>query len=372
MVPPKHHRLYKAAAVTGLYFVISVFMATGTWIYGGPPVWVDIVAYSVRMLPWVPLTFVVLRLGRRFPLRGRRWPANLAVLIGGAGAVSFLGPAASYAMYLVVGPWLQKVPKVFAYWNSFGGVFWCYFHNNILIYGVIVAVGWGIDSFRKYRVRELQAGRIETELARARLQVLKSQVHPHFLFNTLHMISTIVYQDPLLADRMIQRLSDLLRATLDQADRQTISLREELELLKLYLEIMQARFGDRLNVSFEIQDETLSAAVPSFILQPLTENAIRYGIMPREEGGRVTIRARRDGGRLSIRVEDDGAGWNSPPEKILSSGLGLKNTISRLRTLYGQDQEFRLQSGRDGGAHVALEIPFRNDGIGAEPLEAAA
>ena len=210
-----------------------------------------------------------------------------------------------------------------------------------------------------YREKELAASRLEAELARANLLVLESRVHPHFLFNTLHMISAMVYEDPGKADMMISRLSDLLRAALDQPDTPTVPLKTELEVLSLYVDIMKARFGDRLAVAYEIEPDTLAALVPTFSLQPLVENAIKHGIMPRNEGGAITIAASLNDGRLVVGVSDDGAGVKGDPGALLDKGVGLRNLKSRLLGLYGTAGVLSLGNRAEGGARVAIEIPFR-------------
>jgi LytS/YehU family sensor histidine kinase len=229
-------------------------------------------------------------------------------------------------------------------------------HFNLLIYWVILAVSQAFDYYRKYRERELRAAELERSLVQAKLQALQMQLNPHFLFNTLHSISSLMHQDIEAADKMIVRLSELLRAALDHANTQQVALRKELELLKLYLAIEQIRFGGRLTVALEIPEETLEAQVPNLILQPLVENAIRHGIEPRKRPGVIQLRARRQNGELALEVSDNGTGLREG--KPLREGVGLSNTRARLRELYGPAHHFEIRSEPDSGVRVALTIPF--------------
>jgi LytS/YehU family sensor histidine kinase len=184
---------------------------------------------------------------------------------------------------------------------------------------------------------------------------LKTQLHPHFLFNTLHSISTLMYRDVRAADRMLARLSDLLRLTLESSDAQEVPLRDEVAFLKMYLEIEQIRLGDRLTVAFEVDPMLEDVLVPNFVLQPLVENAVKHGIDPVREDGRVRVEAAVDAGTLRIAVTDNGRG----PEPDGTDGIGLTNTRRRLAEVYGDDTWFALQPAEGGGAVAELRIPYR-------------
>src|SRR5438445_3924709 len=183
------------------------------------------------------------------------------------------------------------------------------------------------------------------------------QLNRHFLFNTLHSISSLMHQDVEAADRMITRLSDLLRAALEGAETQEVPLRKELNLLQLYLAIEQIRFGSRLTVKMDVAADTLEAQVPNLILQPLVENAIRHGIEPRARPGLIELRAWRHDGALAMVLSDDGAGLGE--NGAIKEGIGLSNTRARLRQLYGPDHRFALVRGEHGGVRVEIDIPFR-------------
>ena len=199
----------------------------------------------------------------------------------------------------------------------------------------------------------------KTRLAEARLETLTAQLQPHFLFNTLHAISTLMHRDVNAADTMVARLGDLLRRTLDGGDRPEVPLAEELRLLDAYLDIARVRFEDRLTVDMSIPTETAGALVPRFVLQPLVENALQHGIGSRHGRGRVTIQARRDGERLCLSVADDGEAGALQGNGFPREGIGLTNTRQRLRERYGPDHSLHLTRGEDGGLLVAVNIPFR-------------
>jgi LytS/YehU family sensor histidine kinase len=219
--------------------------------------------------------------------------------------------------------------------------------------------------YRQFRDRELKATRLEGKLAQAQLQVLKMQLHPHFLFNTLNAISALLHKDAESADVMIARLGELLRTTLENVGTQEIPLRQELEFIQPYLEIEKARLGDRLQVEMHIDPEAMDAAVPNLVLQPIVENAIRHGIAPYAEKGRIDIRARRESGILRMEVEDNGPGLSFEQQVNFRPGVGITNTRARLQQLYGLDHQFEMKNGASRGLTVTLVIPARE----SMPLE---
>jgi two-component sensor histidine kinase len=221
--------------------------------------------------------------------------------------------------------------------------------------------------YGRSRDRERRGLELESRLNQARLQALRMQINPHFLFNTLNSISSLVYDQPKVADEMIGSLSDLLRVTLNTSHRQEVALREELEFLDQYLFIEQTRFGDRLTVTKEIDPTVLDAAVPNLILQPLVENAFKHGIEARLGPGAITVSAKRDGERLRLEVSDSGRGSpaGSPPRLI--EGVGLSNTRARLRGLYGDRATVVFGPRPEGGFQVVMQLPLRL-GLETAPL----
>jgi two-component system LytT family sensor kinase len=229
-----------------------------------------------------------------------------------------------------------------------------------MIYWLIVLVSFVFDYYRRYRGGEIRATRLEAQLALAQLQALKMQLQPHFLFNTLHSISALVYKDAEAADKMIARLGDFLRLTLENGGAQEVSLQQELEFLKCYLDIERIRFRDRLTVRFRIEPQVLDARLPNLILQPIVENAIKHGIVPHTGQGQIEIEAGRLNGLLHVQVTDNGPGLvNGDQGKILKEGVGLANTQARLQQLYGNDHRLDLINTARGGFSVILEIPFK-------------
>jgi signal transduction histidine kinase len=233
------------------------------------------------------------------------------------------------------------------------------YHWNFLIYSVLAGVGLAYDLHHSAREREIRAYELEARLAEARLETLKAQLRPHFLFNTLNAISAFMERDPKTARRMTAHLGDLLRHSLESADRREVPLSEELATVEDYLAIQKIRFDGRLSVERAVVPETLGASVPGFLLQPLVENAVEHGLVGKAEPGRILLRAERRDGSLHLVVEDDGVGlppsWNGN-----GRGFGLKNVRERLRALYGERARLEIANGAEVGVTVAITLPFRD------------
>jgi signal transduction histidine kinase len=239
-----------------------------------------------------------------------------------------------------------------------------WFMNEFLVYIAILAGGLARDYFLRYRSRreqtirlQAQAAQLQAQLADARLAALRTQLNPHFLFNTLHAVSALVERDPRGVRRMIARLSELLRTTLDGADEQEVPLSQELQFTHRYLEIMQIRFQGRLAIESHIDPGTSDALVPNLILQPLVENAIKHGVSKIDEAGRIEIHARRVGERLVLTVRDNGPPIDDANLRA-GEGVGLRNTRERLLELYGTEQTLALRAAGDEGVIAEVTIPF--------------
>ena len=331
----------------GLFFASQTYLAyKGS---GGTPRLGAILKFSLsEWYIWALLAPGIIGLARRLSLERGRRARNLAIHAFVSVGVAF----AHWGLNNLCRHYVLGFP---------GAVSLVYtFHSNLVTYWVLVGATFGYDYYVRYRQGELHAAQISAQLAQAQLQALRTQLHPHFLFNTLNGIATLVHRNPEAADQMIARLSDLLRVTLEGVGVQEVPLAKEIEFLKGYLEIEQVRFGDRLTVDMQIAPEVLGARIPYLILQPLVENAIRHGIAPRSQPGRVVIRAQSENGFLVLEIRDNGPGLTAGLDTPTRQGMGLSNTRSRLEKLYGARQRFEMRNGSNGGFVVTLTFPFQS------------
>jgi LytS/YehU family sensor histidine kinase len=300
---------------------------------------------------WGALFPGIFWLARRFPLESSRLASRLSVHFAIAIFVAVLHPTLQGILVWIIRGFSD--PLMLIAHRLIGMSFWSC-SEGFVIYWVLLLASHTNQFQSRLRAEELRASRLEAQLAQAQISALKMQLHPHFLFNTLHSISALLHVDVEAADRMVARLGDFLRLTLDNSESQEVTLEQELEFLRCYLDIEMTRFQDRLRVEFDIGAGTLDALTPNLILQPLVENAIRHGIAHRIEPGCVEIRSERRGDKLRIEVRDDGPGFASN-----TAGIGLTNTRARLERLYGSGYVLQLNNGTQNGAIVILEIPFR-------------
>jgi LytS/YehU family sensor histidine kinase len=245
---------------------------------------------------------------------------------------------------------------------------------NLFVFGLLLGGQQAVRYARVARDRALEASRLEAQLQEARFKALKMQLHPHFLFNTINAISTLVLKrDAERATAMLDRLSTFLRMALEERDAQTVPLARELAFADAYLHIERVRFSDRLSVETQVAPDVRSAEVPHLILQPLVENAVRHGIAPLERPGTLRIEAIRVGRRLRLAVEDDGVGLSDdasaadrPDTPSDEHGLGLAMTRDRLRAAYGDDYRFDIEPGAGAGVRVVVELPLGGEADGVE------
>jgi signal transduction histidine kinase len=328
----------------------------------------SVVAVILPLIPpfvyWIGCVPVILRLGVGMPLRRGRLARAVAVHLVAAGALAAL--YAEVMVWVLTRAWPVAVPSRMGPIADWG----IRFQFGLMSYGFVLAWGYVHEHLTAVRERDIAVARLEAELAQAQLRALKAQLQPHFLFNTLHAVTVLIRRDADAAIRTVMRLSDLLRMTLIDAERQEAPLAHELRFLRLYLEIEQTRFRERLHVVWEVPAELESAAVPTLLLQPLVENAIRHGIEPSAPGGRVTIAAARADGRLVLRVADDGVGFRTGSgtdgdwrvgagSAAADGGIGLASVQGRLEKLYGGAHRFTLAGRRTGGVEATVEIPYR-------------
>lgn len=309
---------------------------------------------------WGALTPIILSLGRRFPDKRKSLILALLVHLPISLIVAALHVAAATYLKMLIRPfdvWSDWHPFLFQFQRELSG----FFLFDFFVYWAILGVGYAFDYRDRYREREATASQLKAQLAQAQLESLKMQLHPHFLFNTLHTIAGLVRSNERQpAVNMIAGLSDLLRRALESADEQEVSLREEIKFVETYLDIQKVRFSDRLRVRMELAQETLGAQVPNLILQPLVENAIRHGISLNDSAGLVVISSKVYNRMLHISVCDDGPGLQSGWRMEESEGIGLANTSERLKFLYGTQHRFELSNNEEGGVTASLVIPFRS------------
>jgi sensor histidine kinase YesM len=332
---------------------------------GGEPVALSTAIQSalVQMLPWIPVTLAVIAITTRYPLSRARWRPHLPVHLLAAPLLAFVAN-----VLVVLGFWtmmgrfggLAALGREGAYWAT------ARFHVALLVYAAVLAITQGIRYYQQTRDRELRLAKLEGQLARAHIQALNAQIRPHFLFNALHTIGQLWRSgrsDD--ADAMLDHLGSLFHKVQSSTSRFEVPLAEELELVKEYLAIEEARFPDRLQARVHATPETLDCLVPPLILQPLVENAVRHGISAVSTAGMVEVTATLDGGRLSLAVRDDGPGIGHATAQP-GSGTGLRNTRERLGQLYGDRAALRISNGDGGGTTVRIELPANGQPVASE------
>lgn len=314
---------------------------------------------------WAVITLVVFAVMGRFVTQHAKPLARTLGLVAlGVGAVLVMNEARD-----LLRVYLMHLPRRPGQVSLVQWLFRPWLFNDLIIYAGVVAAGFARVYFLRDRARQVEttalqahASQLQAQLAEARLDALRMQINPHFLFNTLHAISSLVERDPRGVRRMIARLSELLRHTLNGAGEPEVTLEEEIALLGRYLDILQVRFQGKLEVETEIEPGTASALVPNLILQPLVENAVKHGVSNLVGTGRLRIESRAEGDRLVLRVHDNGPGPQPPaagaPAAPQGSGVGLRNVQARLAELYGDDQGFALRAGEDGGAVAEISLPL--------------
>jgi len=328
---------------------------------GSVPTGVRQLAFFV--LPWLAWAFYTPVIRRIL----RRW----APLENAGRASWFLVHALTFSAGWVGNELVQGALGPWAPWPSmralgFFGLFLQMMRHSLLIdllaYSGACGVIYGLEARRRLRAQEMTASRLEAQLARAQLDALRVQLQPHFLFNTLNAISMMARKgetDSVV--RMLAGLSDLLRLALASGGKAEVPLRDELDFLERYLALQQIRFSDRLQVRMRISPDALDARVPSLVLQPLAENAVRHGLSPRNEGGLLEIGAERSGSTLVLSVRDTGVGLPAPSER--RGGVGLQNVRARLAVLYPDKHRFTLENHPEGGTLAVVSIPFHQEAL---------
>jgi two-component system LytT family sensor kinase len=323
---------------------------------------------SSIILTYAPLTPFVFAFANRYPVLRSNWAERSLVLLAGSLVFTMAHVALrSLTPYAFWDPavkgwasavWDSQAHAFRIHWDAYRTLFLQSVVDDVVTtYFPIVLIAHVASYYRRLREREVRTSQLQTQLARARTQALKSQLQPHFLFNTLNSISALMLTDVKAADRMITRLGDLLRISLETAETQMTTLSRELEFVNCYVEIEKVRFEERLKVSIDVAPEALDAVVPHLLLQPLVDNAIKHGISKLVAGGEIRISATADDTYLHLEVRDNGPGVREPGP-YQSSGVGLRITRERLETIYGQRQSLELLTLPEGGAVARVSIPL--------------
>jgi two-component system LytT family sensor kinase len=337
--------------IVGLAFASQFYLSST--LLGRSVTWMQAISYSLGdWYVWAILSVPILLLARRFPADGLHPWRTATIHLTAALVFSLLYVTLRSAVGLVHS---RLIDEPVGFTEVFQPLLVKTFPFNLLIYGVIISVSHGIDYYRKYHERTVHALELEKHLAEARLQALLRQLKPHFLFNTLNGIASLMHTDVDAADRMLVRLGELLRLTMSHPGQPLTRLSDEIGFIEKYLEIERIRFRDRLSVSFDVDPGALDVDVPSLILQPLVENAIRHGIEPHARPGRIEIVARHTAAGLELTVRDNGGGM--PAGGFTREGIGIANTRERLRELYGERHRYEMENRPGGGLAVKIVIP---------------
>jgi sensor histidine kinase YesM len=321
--------------------------------------WVSLFVTRVLIwLPWALATPLVIRLGRRYPPSRAGGLQTLPLHGAAALAIGIVSTAWNAAIDIVLNPWLENPPP-----SQFAGIFFfSLFYwglmTSLILYAFVLAVDYALQSRQRIAHQQTEAARLDEQLSRAQLEALRRQIEPHFVFNALNAIAALVRDSRNdAAVDMIVALSDFLRRAAEDSDGAQVPLAREVEHLRQYLEIQKWRFADRLRVTLDIPPELLPAQVPSLILQPLVENAIKHGVAKRVQGGEIRVEASRAGEVLRLRVGNDGPGL--PADfGTRRRGIGIANLRERLEILYGTRFELRLDNRESGGVQVSIALPL--------------
>ena len=375
-VPPASRRrrlLKRLALIWGIWtFIGIVFTLQGyftSYRSERPMPFVDSVYLQMTWsYLWALATPLVLWAAARLPIERNNWIRSGLLHIPISVLLSvFLTAMGHVVLWL---NWGVRAGKPFSFTNMTRFVI-ANFSEGIGIYMLIALTSYAFSYYQRFREGQVKTLQLEAQLSQAQLQALKMQLHPHFLFNTLHSISALLNKDVDAARKMITRLGDFLRLTLENSGSQEVTLEQEMDFLGCYLEIERIRFQNRLLTRIDLNPQTLQAKVPNLILQPIVENAIRHGIAPRSTPGLIEIEAKQQNGTLRIQVRDNGPGLPEHPNsgKLFGKGLGLANTETRLQRLYGANHLFDLTNNPTGGLVVTMEIPFHTDGTAGSHTE---
>lgn len=337
----------------GVWALMALYFTSWDWVRYPSGLGKMLLLNVLQNLIWAILGLGLVWLSQRRPIdtlslkSWRTWSLHAAASLLAAIVGLFLAFLISLAFSD------STLPKATGwFWKSLKHFYGYYLHTNLLIMLALVGAIHGFRLHRKLQDRELTSARLEARFLEAQHQALRMQLQPHFLFNTLNSISALVHSDPEAADRMISRLGDFLRMTLEGGTEAEVTLRKEMAFIDAYLSIERVRFRDRLQVKVEIPPELMSRRIPSFLLQPLVENALKHGLEGRPQGGTLGIRAREEGSSLILEIQDDGLGFRPGRE-----GVGLSNVRNRLGLFYKGSAQLELLGQPGTGTLVVLRLP---------------
>ncbi len=343
----------------GTWALFSVYMATMDFMRHAKEHFFSVLIPMNLMqnLVWGCAGLVVLAMARRWPLARLNWAnrRNWAIHLIGSVVIAVVSLWLVWLLFILFSPPDMR-QKALAYpMEYFYGFFSMYFHLNLLLMWAVLGAYHGTRILGLSRKQELEAAQLQSRLAIAQNRALQMQLQPHFLFNTLNSISALIHSDQEAADKMLTRLADLLRMTLDSGSANEISLRQEMAFTDTYLSIEAIRFQDRLTIHREVPADCMDALVPAFLLQPLVENAIKHGVADLARPATIIIRAHHDDAWLTLDVIDNGCGMNGNAKR----GIGTRNTATRLQLMYQHRQAFDMNNLPDGGTQVTVRIPWR-------------
>ncbi|MCB0661328.1 MAG: histidine kinase [Saprospiraceae bacterium] len=309
---------------------------------------------------WGFLVPVVYYFMQKFSLGKASTRGEKMKAIGASLALAAFHESFSYVLWFLPADWFGWFRFNLKEFDYIIGAFPTGFISRVVEYWIIYGILSAMDYAKKYRLKQLELVQMESQLANAQLSALRLQLQPHFLFNTLNTISSLMDINIKDAQKMVSRLGNLLRAVLDKNKRARVSLREELEFTDNYLSIERMRFMDRLSLIYDVDDSLMDAEVPSLILQPLVENAVKHGLSQKTDPGTITITARRkESGTMEIEVKDDGVGSDQSNQLLLKGGIGLRNVEERLNLIYKGEANMDIVSVADEGFKVVLTLPVK-------------
>jgi sensor histidine kinase YesM len=340
-------------AAYGVYMAIASYVISER--LGRPISWLMAMVndFSYAAL-WILITPLVLWLARRHRFEKGRALSSFLIHLGASVFLSFVQKGVHWSVVAAYNAAIHQQPFS---WEPLYRNLLSFYDYGLQLYWIVLVVNYAAEYYERYRQKELMATQLQSQLAKAQLQALRAQLHPHFLFNTLHTIAGLVRNDEKQkAVKMISGLSELLRTTLDSTDLQEVPLRQEIDTVRRYVDIQQVRFSDRLRAQINVDPATLDVLVPNLLLQPLVENAVVHGITAESpaEGCTITISSMRQNGALQLEVRDNGPGLPSTK----ADGIGLSNTRARLEQLYGEKHSFEVKDAEGGGVRATILIPW--------------